>query len=63
MVVQCNLQGKKHMGQVSFPQEALLCQHRVRELCLESSLSELQPLPRDPYCALALTGESNLGLH
>jgi len=51
------------MGQVSFPQEALLCQHRVRELRLESSLSELQPLPRDPYCALAITGESNLGLH
>lgn len=55
----CNAtyKAKNIMGQVSFPQEALLCQHRVSELCLESSLSELQPLPRDPYCALALIGE------
>ena len=41
------------MGQVSFPEEALLCQHRGRELCLESSLRGLQPLPKD----LAFIGE------
>lgn len=61
----CNAtyKAKTIMGQVSFPQEALPCLHRVRELCLKSSLSGLQPLPKDPYCALALPGESNLGLH
>ena len=55
----CNAtyKAKSIMGQVSFPQEALLCQHRGRELCLESSLRGLQPLPKDPYCALAFIGE------